>query len=73
VDRHSSWSDVKKKLESDPRFKAVDSSRDREDFFLDFIHDLKEEHRREKDKKKRRSRCLSYQKLHILINTFLFL
>ena len=62
VDRHSSWSDVKKKLETDPRFKAVESSREREDYFLDYMHDLKEEHRKEKEKKKRRSRSRSRSK-----------
>ena len=59
VDRHSSWSDVKKKLESDPRFKAVESSREREDYFLDHLHDLKDEYRREKDKKKDKKRSRS--------------
>ncbi len=54
VDRHSVWTDVKKKLENDPRFKAVESGREREDYFLDFVHDLKDEYRREKDKKKNR-------------------
>ncbi len=53
VDRHSHWSDVKKQLDSDPRYKAVDSGRQREDWFHDHLHDLKEEHRREKDKKKK--------------------
>lgn len=62
VDRHSSWSEVKKKLETDPRFKAVESSREREDYFLDHMHDLKEEHRKEKEKKKRRSRSRSRSK-----------
>lgn len=59
IDRHSSWSDVKKKIENDPRFKVVESSREREDFFIDYIHELKEEHRREKERKKRRSRSRS--------------
>merc|ERR1739848_514270 len=43
LDRHSRWSDVKKKLDSDSRYKNVDSSGLREDYFLDFIHDLKDE------------------------------
>ena len=60
VDRHASFSDVKKKLENDARFKAIESGREREDYFLDFVHDLKEEYRREKEKKKsRRSRSRS--------------
>merc|ERR1712038_721134 len=53
VDRHSHWSDVKKALDSDPRYKAVESSSQKEDWFLDHIHDLKEDHRKEKEKKKR--------------------
>merc|ERR1711972_329446 len=53
VDRHAHWSDVKKALESEARFKAVESSTQREDWFLDYVHILKDEHRREKEKKKR--------------------
>merc|ERR1712088_62857 len=53
VDRHAHWSDVKKVLESDTRYKAVESSSQKEDWFLDHIHDLKEEHRKEKERKKR--------------------
>ncbi len=53
IDRHSHWSEVKKSIDSDPRYKAVESSNQREDWFLDYVHDLKEEHRREKDKKKK--------------------
>merc|ERR1712226_924797 len=53
VDRHAHWSEVKKVLEADSRYKAVESSSQKEDWFLDHIHDLKEEHRKEKEKKKR--------------------
>merc|ERR1712226_29878 len=53
VDRHAHWSDAKKVLESDTRYKAVESSSQKEDWFLDHIHDLKEDHRKEKEKKKR--------------------
>merc|ERR1712198_210723 len=53
VDRHSHWSDVKKALDTDSRYKAVESSGQKEDWFLDHIHDLKEDHRKEKEKKKR--------------------
>merc|ERR1719295_2247025 len=53
VDRHAHWSDVKKELESEDRYKAVESSTQREDWFLDYVHILKDEHRREKEKKKR--------------------
>ena len=37
LDRHSRWTDVKKKLDSDPRYKAVDSSTRREDWFKDYV------------------------------------
>jgi len=40
LDRHSRWSDVKKKLDSDARYKAVDSSSRREDWFKDYIRTL---------------------------------
>jgi len=59
VDHHSHWSDVKKRLDSEARYRAVDSSSQREDWFRDHLHDLKEERRREKrrekEKKKKRS------------------
>merc|ERR1712038_996884 len=59
LDRHSRWSDVKKKLDSDSRYKNVDSSGLREDYFLDFVHDLKDEHKKKKKDKKRSSRSRS--------------
>jgi len=40
LDRHSRWSDIKKKLDSDPRYKAVDSSTRREDWFKDYIRTI---------------------------------
>ena len=53
IDRHSHWSEVKKTVQEDPRYKAVESSSQREDWFLDHVHDLKEVHRREKEKKRK--------------------
>lgn len=38
--RSSSWSETKKQLDSDPRYKAVDSSSRREDYFRDHIRYL---------------------------------
>merc|ERR1712088_301691 len=52
IDHHSHWSDFKKLISEDPRYLAVDKSNDREDWFLDFVQELKDEHRREKDKKR---------------------
>jgi len=37
LDRHSRWTDIKKKLDEDPRYKAVDSSTRREDWFKDYV------------------------------------
>jgi len=45
LDRHSRWSDVKKKLDSDPRYKAVDSSTRREDWFKDYIRTIEKVNR----------------------------
>merc|ERR1711978_305030 len=52
IDHHSHWSDFKKLISEDPRYVAVDKSNDREDWFLDYVQELKDEHRREKDKKR---------------------
>merc|ERR1711872_126817 len=52
IDHHSHWSDFKKMISEDPRYVAVDKSNDREDWFLDYVQELKDEHRREKDKKR---------------------
>ena len=43
LDRHSRWSDTKKKIDSDARYKAIESSSRREDYFRDYIRHLKEE------------------------------
>merc|ERR1712013_324429 len=52
IDHHSHWSDFKKMISEDLRYVAVDKSNDREDWFLDYVQELKDEHRREKDKKR---------------------
>uniref|UniRef100_A0A0A9Z774 Transcription elongation regulator 1 n=4 Tax=Lygus hesperus TaxID=30085 RepID=A0A0A9Z774_LYGHE len=49
IDRHTRWSEVKKKMDSDPRYKAVESSLQREDWFREHIKRLKEERKREKE------------------------
>lgn len=54
IDRHSRWSDVKKRLDSDPRYKAVDSSATREDWFREYQKVLKEERKRDKEKDRER-------------------
>lgn len=66
IDRHSRWSDVKKKIDSDSRYKAVESSNHREDLFREYCKMLKEEkkkakekdreHKREKDKEKHKKK-----------------
>ena len=40
LDRHSRWSETKKKIDSDSRYKAVDSSTRREDWFRDYVKTL---------------------------------
>jgi len=40
IDRTSRWSEIKKKVDSDSRYKAVDSSSRREDWFKDYIRTL---------------------------------
>lgn len=52
IDRHSHWSDCKKKLETDWRYRCVESASAREDWFRDYIRNLKEERKKEKDKDK---------------------
>lgn len=59
IDRHSRWVDVKKKFDSDSRYKAVDSNTLKEDYFMDFVHDLKDDHRKSKKDKKERKRSRS--------------
>lgn len=50
IDRHSRWLDVKKKLDSDQRYRVVDSSLLRENYFHDYCKLLKEEKKKIKEK-----------------------
>jgi len=63
IDHHSHWSDFRKKegFCDNSRFLAVDKSADREDWFLDLVQDLKDDHRKKKKevKKEERSRSRS--------------
>ncbi|KAG1680715.1 Transcription elongation regulator 1 [Nymphon striatum] len=40
LDKHSRWNEVKKSIDSDSRYKAVDSSSQREDWFKSYISSL---------------------------------
>lgn len=51
IGRHTHWMDIKKTLDQDSRFKAVNDSVLREDFFYDYIKILKEERKKKKAKK----------------------
>lgn len=51
IDRHTHWMDIKKKLDLDTRYKAVNDSVLREDYFYDYIKILKEERKKKKAKK----------------------
>lgn len=37
IDRYSRWSDVKRKVDGDPRYKMVESGVQREDWFRDYM------------------------------------
>lgn len=56
IDKHSRWSEMKKKLDSDSRYKAVDSGSLREDYFREYVRQLKEEKRKEKDREDHKER-----------------
>ncbi|CAM1317070.1 TCERG1 (predicted), partial [Pycnogonum litorale] len=57
LDKNSHWSDVKKTVDTDPRYKAVDSSSQREDWFRGYISTLKSdsdiESNKEREKQER--------------------
>nr|CAD7568498.1 unnamed protein product [Timema californicum] len=50
IDRHARYGDIKKRLDSDPRYKAVESSTAREDWFREHVKLLKDERKREKER-----------------------
>lgn len=54
ITRHSRWADVKKLIDGDKRYRAVESSLQREDYFHDFCKILKEEKRKQKEKERDR-------------------
>lgn len=56
IDRHARWSDVKKKLDSDVRYKAVDSSSQKEDWFREYCKILKDEKKKAKEKDREHKR-----------------
>lgn len=56
IDRHSRWSEIKRKIDSDSRYKAVDSSSRREDWFKDYVRKLEDKRDKDKDKDKERDR-----------------
>lgn len=62
IDRHTRWQDIKKKFENDSRYRAVDNSLLREDYFLDYLQYLKEERRKQKDREKERKEKKSDKK-----------
>ncbi|XP_041371055.1 transcription elongation regulator 1-like [Gigantopelta aegis] len=43
IDRHSRWSEIKKKINTDSRYEAVESSSRREDWFKDYVRNIEEE------------------------------
>ncbi|XP_022218731.2 transcription elongation regulator 1 isoform X2 [Drosophila obscura] len=55
IERHTRWYDIKKKLESDARYRIVDSMY-REEYFEDYLHLMKEEKRKEREQREQRER-----------------
>lgn len=53
VDRHARWPDVKKKVDSDPRYKAVESSTLKEDYYREYCKLVKEQRKKDKDIKEK--------------------
>lgn len=51
VDRHSRFQEVKKKIDSDVRYKAVEGGAAREDYFREYCKQLKDDRRKDKDQK----------------------
>ena len=49
IERSSRWSETKRKIDSDPRYKAVDSSSRREDWFRDYTRKLEDVESEEDD------------------------
>lgn len=47
ISRHSHWSDLKRKIDSDPRYKSVDSSSRREEWFREYVKKIDETPSRE--------------------------
>lgn len=54
ITRHSRWADVKKYIDGDKRYRAVESSILREDYFHDYCKILKDEKRKQKEKDRER-------------------
>ncbi|XP_013174367.1 PREDICTED: transcription elongation regulator 1 isoform X1 [Papilio xuthus] len=60
VGRHTRWAEIKKKIDSDPRYKAVESSTIREDYFREYCKLAKDDRKKDKDgKEKERDRSAS--------------
>ncbi|XP_050676528.1 transcription elongation regulator 1-like isoform X2 [Leptidea sinapis] len=56
IDRHTRWVDVKKKIDLDVRYKSVETSSLREDYFREYCKMIKEDRKKEsKDKERDRS------------------
>ncbi|KAL5022911.1 hypothetical protein ScPMuIL_002066 [Solemya velum] len=56
IEKNSRWSDIKRKIDSDPRYKAVDSSSRREDWFRDYLKNVEDESDHDDDDRKDREK-----------------
>jgi transcription elongation regulator 1 len=55
VDRHTRWAEVKRKIESEPTYVALEWGNDREEVFHDYLREMRaKEKEREKEKEKER-------------------
>uniref|UniRef100_A0A914VS59 Transcription elongation regulator 1 n=2 Tax=Plectus sambesii TaxID=2011161 RepID=A0A914VS59_9BILA len=61
--RKSKWSDVKKKIDHDPRYKQIDSSSTREEWFKEFAKTLPEETNSDDEEEKARQERLEKKSL----------
>ncbi|XP_059155432.1 transcription elongation regulator 1-like isoform X2 [Physella acuta] len=53
IERNSRWSEIKKKINSDPRYEAVDSSSRREDWFKEYVKTVDEANSEDEERKER--------------------
>ena len=66
IDRHSRWMEIKKKIDTESRYKAVSDSVQREDYFYDFLKVLKDERKKAKESKEHKKDRKSDKKVILM-------